>query len=518
MKKLALITIAVIYGLGQMQLQAQTDTIHYGDSWMWVEPASSKLGKMVSIRKDSTVYGHWATNNKWVIDSVDYFSNYQNYFFGGTPPNIFQGFPYNDTISHTIYGIAIPMRVYDFDTCWPWSLYKTDSVLVNEKNIYGRREGDSGFWAGIARTEPYPYQWETKHLMFEKSVRLGPKLLTDEIDKLIGGTGQIRRSCFIYDFDTTEPEAFRHDTAELLEMYLDEPYEYKAGDTIYASFKHSYIAGYNLATRVIYPYVALYPKLRNSWLRYKRELIGSGRLDTTKVGYTYTVSITEDTALVIPPGRAISPFAFPIVKLHCSTPRDWSMTTAADSAVLTWQHFDGAEGYELMVNNITQCDSSVLLISDPDAVQHTLQGLDSNSYYHVRLRKLCRYATPTYDTIVPSDWTEVFTIGNPTPPCDTTDTTIVDTTIVDTTGIHLAGSLRLELQPNPASDMVELTMDAPDGGRLTLTDLAGREVLQMAIPAPTTTLHLDIHTLPAGAYLLKVSTPNGTATRRLLVQ
>ena len=93
-----------------------------------------------------------------------------------------------------------------------------------------------------------------------------------------------------------------------------------------------------------------------------------------------------------------------------------------------------------------------------------------------------------------------------------------DTSIVDTTGIHLAGSLRLELQPNPASDMVELTLDAPDGGRLTLTDLAGREVLQMAIPAPTTTLHLDIHTLPAGAYLLKVSTPTGTASRRLLVQ
>ena len=44
------------------------------------------------------------------------------------------------------------------------------------------------------------------------------------------------------------------------------------------------------------------------------------------------------------------------------------------------------------------------------------------------------------------------------------------------------------------------------------------QLLQVAIPAPTTTLHLDIHTLPAGAYLLKVSTPNGTASRRLLVQ
>ena len=510
MKKLALITIAMLYGLGQLQLQAQTDTTHYGDSWIWVEPASSKLGKMVTKCKDSTVYSHPEPGGIWVIDTVMYFKNIYNNIWG-TSCNTFYGFPYSDTVSQTIYGIAIPMLVFDLDSDWYWKDWKANPPIY-EKNIYGHREGDSGYWAGIAKPIKNLDAY-SKYMKFEESVRMGPKMMTDEIDNIIGGTGQFRRSHFIYDYDTTEPEVFRHDTAELLEMYFDKPYEYKAGDTIYASFKHNYIAGYNLATRIIYTFVAQYPNVINNNLKYKREVGGSTR------GPNY-LSVTEDTifAVSIGIGHPNSPHTFPIIKLRCSTPRDWSITTAADSAVLTWQHFDGAEGYELMVNNITQCDSSVLLISDPDAVQHTLQGLDSNSYYHVRLRKLCRYATPTYDTIVPSDWTEVFTIGNPTPPCDTTDTTIVDTTIVDTTGIHLAGSLRLELKPNPASDMVELTLDAPDGGRLTLTDLAGREVLQMAIPAPTTTLHLDIHTLPAGAYLLKVSTPNGTASRRLLVQ
>ncbi len=512
MKKLALIAIAVIYSLGQ--IQAQTDTTHYGDSWMWVEPASSKLGKMISKCKVSTIHKHWDTSSyKWVIDSTTYTKDKYNNIWN-TPCDLLLGFPYSDTVPHTIYGIAIPMLVYDLDTDWLFKHMKEDPP-VNEKEIYGRREGDSGYWAGITRIVK---EFDKVHKLhnFEESVRMGPKMLTDEIDNLIGGTGQIRRTCFMYDYDTNEPEIFLHDTLELLEMYFDKPYEYIAGDTIYASIKHGYYAGYDLATKIIFPFLAHFPKLKNTKLSNERPVAGD-YLKDEKDGY-YWASVSENAIIASNFVCEYSSPTFPIVKLRCSTPRDWSMTTTADSAVLTWQHFDGAEGYELMVNNITQCDSSVLLISDPDAVQHTLQGLDSNSYYHVRLRKLCRYATPTYDTIVPSDWTEVFTIGNPTPPCDTTDTTIVDTTIVDTTGIHLAGSLRLELQPNPASDMVELTLDAPDGGRLTLTDLAGREVMQMAIPAPTTTLHLDIHTLPAGAYLLKVSTPNGTASRRLLVQ
>ncbi len=518
MKKLALITIAVIYGLGQLQLQAQTDTTHYGDSWIWVEPLDSKVGKMVTKCKSTKECGHWDTVTnpwpQWIIDSiVDARDIYWNIY--GTFAGTFYGFPYSDTVSQTIYGIAIPMLVYDLDTDWYWKYWK-ETQHIDEKNVCGRREGDSGIWAGITKPVKTINERNEKIYVFEESVRLGPKMLTDEIDKLIGGTGQLRRTCFMYDYDTTEPEMYRHDTVELLEMYFDKPYEYKAGDTIYASYLHNYPAGYDLATRIIFPFVADHPKLKTSKYKNKRQVGASGYGGLN--GEEIDISVTDDTLYGGNPGTTETPQTFPIIKLRCSTPRDWSMTTAADSAVLTWQHFDGAEGYELMVNNITQCDSSVLLISDPDAVQHTLQGLDSNSYYHVRLRKLCRYATPTYDTIVPSDWTEVFTIGNPTPPCDTTDTTIVDTTIVDTTGIHLAGSLRLELQPNPASDMVELTLDAPDGGRLTLTDLAGREVLQMAIPAPTTTLHLDIHTLPAGAYMLKVSTPNGTASRRLLVQ
>ncbi len=514
MKKLALIAIVVLYSLGQLQLQAQTDTTHYGDSWIWVEPASSKLGKMVTKCKDSIVYSHPEPGGIWVTDTVIYFKNIHKNIWG-TPANTFYGFPYTDTVSQTIYGIAIPMLVYDLDTDQYWIDIKTIPPLYG-KNVFGHREGDSGFWSGI--TKPVEIVNDVyKKYSFEESIRMGPKMLTDEIDKIIGGTGQFRRSCFIYDYDTNELELFRHDTVELLEMYFDKPYEYKAGDTIYASIKHGYPAGYQNASRVIFPFVAHHPKLHTK--KQKRDVGGWMNYEDNGEQYPYYyASVTENTFTATYIGSEYSSSTFPIVKLHCSTPRDWSITTAADSAVLTWQHFDGAEGYELMVNNITQCDSSVLLISDPDAVQHTLQGLDSNSYYHVRLRKLCRYATPTYDTIVPSDWTEVFTIGNPTPPCDTTDTTIVDTTIVDTTGIHLAGSLRLELQPNPASDMVELTLDAPDGGRLTLTDLAGREVLQMAIPAPTTTLHLDIHALPAGAYLLKVSTPNGTASRRLLVQ
>ena len=51
---------------------------------------------------------------------------------------------------------------------------------------------------------------------------------------------------------------------------------------------------------------------------------------------------------------------------------------------------------------------------------------------------------------------------------------------------------------------------------LTLCDLGGRELRHEQVTG--TTHRLDIATLPAGVYLLKFTTPQGVATRRLLVE
>ena len=75
------------------------------------------------------------------------------------------------------------------------------------------------------------------------------------------------------------------------------------------------------------------------------------------------------------------------------------------------------------------------------------------------------------------------------------------------------------LTGKPASDYKSLLKNAryvrPE---LTLYDMRGREVSRLTLRRGDKTVRLDLDGLPAGAYLLKLLTPHGLATRRLLVQ
>ena len=76
------------------------------------------------------------------------------------------------------------------------------------------------------------------------------------------------------------------------------------------------------------------------------------------------------------------------------------------------------------------------------------------------------------------------------------------------------------LVPNPASSVVrcETGSEGFGGGVLTLSDAAGREVLQCELASGTRTLTLDVAELPAGTYFVTLVTKEGTATRRLVVE
>lgn len=537
MKKIAYIAIMVLFGLAGMQTQAQTDTASYHSSWLWF---GKDTGHKESFRKDSIVYGHDDTTYapdsiyftiEYVVDSVKYFKGNQDEFMGALDIFSYNVImcPFVDTVPHTVYGVAIPANVYCIDSSSHIKEFKDSKYTNNCTRTPDGCEGDSGFWAllltrsdSVVEGAKYgPCDW----FDMVESVRLGPKHFSEDMSDLIGSTGRIRRSHFLFEYDTTEPEMFRYDTTGMFEFYFNTPRTYAAGDTCFTGRKHLLMSGYRLAEYTIIPQLAAAKKIGFPKLYYfgyfQNKCIGIGpdgqneyikHYGSNYYGPYQLLTKWEATT------RILHPTFFPIVELRCSTPRDWTLAKEADSALLTWQHFDGAEGYELLVNNVTRKDSTVLVLN-PDATQHTLLGVDTNEYYRIRLRKLCRYATDSYDTIVRSEWTETFTFGTPPPPdTSSTDTTTVDTNIVDTTSIRLATGLELELQPNPASGEVLLTMDAPEGGLLTLTDLAGREVLQQPIPAPTATLRLDISGLPAGSYMVKVTTPRGSATRRLLVQ
>ncbi|MBP5425579.1 MAG: T9SS type A sorting domain-containing protein, partial [Prevotella sp.] len=103
-------------------------------------------------------------------------------------------------------------------------------------------------------------------------------------------------------------------------------------------------------------------------------------------------------------------------------------------------------------------------------------------------------------------------------PVDTThvDTTVVDTTIVDTVGIAQRMLERYTgLQPNPAAERVQVLSSFGLTG-VEVYNAAGIKVQEQKATGYVATL--DVGALPAGPYLVRIKTPNGTATKKLLVQ
>ena len=109
-----------------------------------------------------------------------------------------------------------------------------------------------------------------------------------------------------------------------------------------------------------------------------------------------------------------------------------------------------------------------------------------------------------------------------TPP-DTThvdpivDTTVVDTTVVDTLGIVPAQMLQryVNVMPNPAAERVQVTSSF--GLReISVYNAAGVRVMEQKATGYAATL--DVSALPEGAYLVRIATPSGTTTKKLLVR
>ncbi len=75
------------------------------------------------------------------------------------------------------------------------------------------------------------------------------------------------------------------------------------------------------------------------------------------------------------------------------------------------------------------------------------------------------------------------------------------------------GAPAVQLAPNPASDVLVLSADPTMlGARYTVTDPMGRVLRNASIQAARTPV--DVMALPAGVYLLTISTPDGTTTLR----
>ena len=141
----------------------------------------------------------------------------------------------------------------------------------------------------------------------------------------------------------------------------------------------------------------------------------------------------------------------------------------------------------------------------------TITGLDSTRIYDICVQALCDYRASDYDfydadvfgnhdTTFVSDWSKHLYLRG----CN-----IVSINDISTPDDGIL------LRPNPADRQVTVSAPLPLK-RVEVYDLAGRMV--EAHQPNGTTLQIDLKTYPTGTYLVKVTTTNGTTTKKLVVK
>ena len=114
-----------------------------------------------------------------------------------------------------------------------------------------------------------------------------------------------------------------------------------------------------------------------------------------------------------------------------------------------------------------------------------------------------------------------FTIRDVTVTQDTSFTALFKSKY-DTEGLQevVAEGARFSLLPNPASGSVLCVVDGEsfEGGVLTVTDAAGRELMRHELAPLTASLRLDLSALPAGTYFVTLATPQGSSTQKLILE
>ncbi len=123
-----------------------------------------------------------------------------------------------------------------------------------------------------------------------------------------------------------------------------------------------------------------------------------------------------------------------------------------------------------------------------------------------------------FPILTPPDLNPIDSTGTDTTHVDTTyiDTTHIDTTHVDTVGIAMRLLERyVGLQPNPATERVQV-LSSFGLQRIEVYNATGVKVDERKAAGYSATL--DVSALPAGPYLVRIATPRGTVTKKLVVR
>ena len=180
--------------------------------------------------------------------------------------------------------------------------------------------------------------------------------------------------------------------------------------------------------------------------------------------------------------------------IHCGKPYGLSLISASgDVATLSWS--SGEADYWQLSLCPDSCEAEEGSLSTWSTTTATVQHLDTAQWYTARVRSICLFD----DSTCFSDWS-------------------------DSIRFYVSGeSIRIEtvvdrythLMPNPASETVTVISSFRIGDVEVYT-LDGRSVMRQQVDAISTTL--DISTLAAGTYVVRIATNNGATTKKLVVK
>ena len=135
------------------------------------------------------------------------------------------------------------------------------------------------------------------------------------------------------------------------------------------------------------------------------------------------------------------------------------------------------------------------------------KGVDCALEQHFELPTVHSFSPPNFPHFrlfdLPGSPCDTLGIDGPPPPQDTTPPTP-----------NCAGSVRL--YPNPAAGFSWVEVPECQGGTLSVFDVTGRWIRDLALDASEVRTHLDVSDLGSGIYLLRIRAADGTMTVRTL--
>ena len=192
---------------------------------------------------------------------------------------------------------------------------------------------------------------------------------------------------------------------------------------------------------------------------------------------------------------------FPIIELDtfCVTPEE-PQVTYRDSLTVRVEWVDNNNLYWEVSRTALNGDPDTGLITPTTVPYIEYTDINDDSIYHVYVRGYCE--TGIWSGW--SDWSTPCLIDSiPTPP-------------TPPEGINTIEATDFTLSPNPAKSLVTLKCTGDMQGSVEIIDMQGKVWSKKVLAGHLT--EFDVSALPAGAYLVRITTDKGTTTKKLSIE